>query len=386
MVNRILDPSQKSSFFLFGARGTGKSTFVKKQFPMNNPWFLDLLDSEVEDYYAKSPKRLELELASRKTKPDWIVIDEVQKVPRLLDMVHKLIEEKKQKFILTGSSARKLKRGSANLLAGRAFLYHLFPFTSIELGKSFNLDFYLRWGGLPQIYSLEDHSERANFLRSYTLNYLNQEIRLEQLVRKLDPFRSFLELAGNVSGLIVNHKKLGDQVGVDTKTIQSYFQILEDTLLGFYLPGFHESVRKSQRANPKFFIFDSGIKKALEGSLDQGLNPKTSVYGHFFESFLIQEIYRLNEYYLKDFKLSYFATKSGTEVDLVLSKAKKNYLIEIKSTDSVDDREVASLSRLSKDFSNLKTAFYISQDQRPRLQDGVRCLPWQSFLTEFKGL
>jgi predicted AAA+ superfamily ATPase len=386
MIQRLLNPSQRNSFFLFGARGTGKSTFVNSQFPMQDPWVLNLLDPEVEDYYAKSPKRIELELRSRKAKPDWIVIDEIQKVPRLLDMVHKLIEERKQRFILTGSSARKLKRGAANLLAGRAFLYHLFPLTSVELGDNFDLDFYLRWGGLPQIYSYENEGDRTAFLRGYTLNYLNQEIRLEQVVRKLDPFRNFLEIAGSSSGKIINHKKIGEQVGVDTKTIQSYFQILEDTLLGFYLPGFHQSVRKSQKINPKFFLFDLGVKKSLEGSLDQTLNHRTSVFGQQFEAFLILEIFRLNDYYSKEFKLSYFATKGGSEIDLILSKAQSHILIEIKSTDTIDEVEVSSLSRFVKSFPRVKAAYYISRDPHSMKQEGVQCLHWNQFLRNFQSL
>lgn len=380
MIHRILEPSKNSSFFLFGARGTGKSTFLHHQFKMKNPWFLDLLDPQVEDYYARAPKRIEQELRALKKRPDWIVVDEVQKVPRLLDMIHLLIERDKYKFILTGSSARKLKRGGANLLAGRAFVNNLFPLTSIELGKKFDLVEYLHWGGLPKINSFKSNADRSSYLSSYVITYLNEEIRNEQIVRKLDPFRAFLEVAGQVSGKIINHKKIADEIGVDTKTIQSYFQILEDTLLGFYLPAFHESVRKSQRQNPKFLLFDTGVKKALEGSLEQKPVEKTSVFGELFESMMILEIHRLNQYWRKNFKLSYFGTKNHAEVDLVLTKNKVHYLIEIKSTDTIDESEVNALNQLSASFPHLKKTYYLSRDVQSRKIKDVHCMNWRAFL------
>lgn len=382
MFHRLLTPSNASSFFLFGARGTGKSTFLHKQFKMKNPWFLDLLDPEIEDLYAKAPKRLEFELESLKKKPDWIVIDEVQKVPRLLDMVHKLIEQKNYKFILTGSSSRKLKRGGANLLAGRAFINHFFPLTSIELEGKFDLIEYLHWGGLPKIQSLQKKEDKKSYLTSYVLTYLNEEIKSEQIIRKLDPFRSFLEIAGQVSGKIINHKKIAQEIGVDTKTVQSYFQILEDTLLGFYLPAFHESVRKSQKLSPKFYLFDTGVKKALEGSLEQKPVEKTSVFGDLFESMVILEIHRLNSYFKKNYKLSYFATKNNVEIDLVLTKNRKNILIEIKSSDKIDETEVHSLAITAKSFPNVTETYYVSRHSKKLKMGNVTCIHWTDLLKQ----
>lgn len=386
MIQRILSPSQNSSFFLFGARGTGKSTFLHRQFKMKNPWFLDLLDPAIEDAYARSPKRIEQELKALTRKPDWIVIDEVQKVPRLLDMIHLLIERDGYKFILTGSSARKLKRGGANLLAGRAFINEMFPLTTIELGKKFDLVEYLHWGGLPRIYSLKKTQDRIEYLNSYVLTYLNEEIRNEQIVRRLDPFRSFLEISGQVSGKIINHRKIAIEVGVDTKTIQSYFQILEDTLLGFYLPAFHESVRKSQKQSPKFYLFDTGVKKALEGSLEQKPVEKTSVFGELFESTVVLEIYRLNRYLKKNFKLSYFATKNNVEVDLILTKNRKHHLIEIKSSTSIDENEVQTLNHLADSFPHLQSVFYLSRYPKQLKIGKVVCMHWQNYLIHFRDL
>ncbi len=383
MIHRILDPSSNSSFFLFGARGTGKSTFLHKQFKMKNPWYLDLLDPTVEDLYARAPKRLEQELNALKKRPDWIVIDEIQKVPRLLDMVHLLIERDNFKFILTGSSARKLKRGGANLLAGRAFVNELFPLTSMELESKFDLIEYLHWGGMPRIYSLKSPKDRIEYLNSYILTYLNEEIRNEQIVRRLDPFRSFLEIAGQASGKIINHRKIALEVGVDTKTIQSYFQILEDTLLGFYLPAFHESVRKSQKQNPKFYLFDTGVKKALEGSLEQKPVERTSVFGELFETMVILEIFRLNSYLKRNYKLSYFATKNNVEVDLILTKNRAQILIEIKSSTSIDEAEVHSLKQIADSFPQVQSVYYLSRNPKTIKIGQVICMNWRDYLIEF---
>ncbi|MBN8536706.1 MAG: ATP-binding protein [Deltaproteobacteria bacterium] len=384
MYKRLLSPSNKNSFFIFGARGTGKSTYLKKQFKMKNPWVLNLLDPEIEDYYAKTPKRIEQEYISLKKKPDWIVIDEIQKVPRLLDMVHLMIESKNVKFILTGSSARKLKRGSSNLLAGRAFVHEMYPLSPLELADEFNLIKFLHWGGLPKIYSLYNDFDKRKYLQSYVLTYLNEEIRLEQIIRKLDPFRSFLEVAAQCSGKIINHKKISQEIGVDIKTVQSYFHVLEDTLIGFYLPSFHESVRKSQKQNPKFYFFDTGVKKCLEGSLEQIPVLGTSVFGELFETMLILEIRKLNSYYEQSYKLSFFKTKYDVEIDLILTKNRQNILIEIKSSDSINDNEINKIGKITEDFPNVKKIFMLSRHPKKLSIGNVQCIPWLEFLRNFK--
>jgi predicted AAA+ superfamily ATPase len=218
------------------------------------------------------------------------------------------------------------------------------------------------------------------------LTYLNEEIRAEQIVRKLDPFRAFLPILGQVSGKIINHKKIADEIGTSSVTVQSYFQIIEDTLLGFYLPAFHLSVRKSQRQSPKFYVFDTGVKKALEGSLDQIPIPRTSGYGELFESFLINEIVRLNSYFEKDFKFSYYATKNNLEIDLILTSGSSHYLLEIKSKEKVAETEVKSLASAGRDFKNVKGIFYISKDESHLEIEGVQCMHWRAFLEKFSRL
>ncbi len=288
-------------------------------------------------------------------------------------------------FHQSAKSARKLKRGGANLLAGRAFVYELFPLTPIEIDKDFDLVSNLHWGSLPGVFSLPSNKDKQAFLNSYILTYLNQEIRLEQIVRRLDPFRSFLEISGQVSSKIINHRKIANEIGVDTKTVQSYFQILEDTLLGFYLPAFHLSVRKSQKMNPKFFLFDTGIKKALENSLEQIPSPRTSVFGELFESMVILNIYRLNKYFQSNYRLSYFATKNNVEIDLVMSRGRKHILIEIKSSSSIEESEVRSLRANTRTFPGEIEVFYLSQDPHKAKIDEIHCWPWQDFLSKWSG-
>lgn len=369
---------------MFGARGTGKSTFVKQQFLKNQSVLeIDLLNPDLEEEYAKSPISLYEKIRETPKKWQWIFIDEVQKNPRLLDVVHKSIEELNVKFILTGSSARKLKRGGANLLAGRAFLYSLFPLTRKETADQFNLESTLRWGSLPKLLSLQDDRDKKKYLRGYTQIYLKEEIKSEQLVRNIDPFRGFLEVAAQMSGKVINYTKIGNDVGVDNKTVQNYFEILTDTWLGFFLPSFHQSVRKSQRVSPKFFFFDIGVKNSLAQILDSRPTPGNSLYGDLFEHFIINEIFRLNEYFEKDFRLSYLATKNNAEVDLILSKGRHHIAVEIKSDSKLDYTEINKVKALAGDIQNIKKIYFVSNHKESRIIEGVSCLHWEKFLELF---
>jgi len=387
MIKRILSPLNSSSFFLFGARGTGKSTYLKAHYQKKNTLYIDLLNPDLENRYSLKPQSLKQEILALQKKPDWIILDEIQKTPKLLDSVHQLIEDEKLKFILTGSSARKLKRNAANMLAGRAFVYNLYPFSILELStEKPPLSDLLRWGSLPRLHSLSTDREKKSFLNAYIQTYFAEEIRAEQLVRKLNPFRAFLPILGQSSGKIINHYKIAKEVGVSSVTIQNYFQIVEDTLLGFYLPAFHLSVRKSQLISPKFYLIDNGMKKALEESLDQAVLPRTSVYGELFESFFINEIVKLNSYYEKGFRLSFLATKNGNEVDLILSKNSKNIAIEIKSASTIDESRVKSLEKLTLNIPGIYKTCYISQSQNKEKIGQVECWHYLDFLKHFSKL
>ena len=252
------------------------------------------------------------------------------------------------------------------------------PLTFRELGDSFQLDSVLQWGSLPSIFALNP-ADKNEYLRSYTQTYLKEEILQEQLVRNGSSFRSFLPVAAQENGNTLNFSKLARDVGIDTKTMQSFFQILEDTLVGFYLPAFHFSQRKSIKLQPKFYLFDLGVKKALEGSLSQPSPERSSGYSKAFEHFLICEVFRLNSYARSDFFLSHYQTNSGGEIDLVLKRGKEVIAIEIKSTERIDPVEVRRLKRVAEPLLP-KSIYYVSQDPVTTKIDGVNCLHWKKFL------
>ena len=382
MFHRIFEPGKKHSFFLFGARGTGKSTLLRNWFKKTPSLYIDLLDPEEEEAFLRNPGELKQRLDGLPAGTHWIILDEIQKIPRLLDAVHAAIENRGMYFALTGSSARKLKRGEANMLAGRAFIHHLFPLTHLEIGEGFALETALHFGTLPKVLGFEDSEDKIGFLKAYSLTYLKEEIAAEQLVRKLQPFRGFLEVAAQCNGQILNFSRISREVGADVKTVQGYFEILEDTLMGFLLPAFHESVRKRQSHAPKFYFFDTGVKRALERTLTQNFGPGTYAYGNAFEHFLILEIFRLSSYSGKDWKFSYLRTKDGVEIDLIVERpGLPKALVEIKSKDRVSAEDVAPLERLARDMPKSE-AFCLSRDLSRKRIGSVSCLPWRDGLRE----
>jgi len=382
MINRHLHPSVGRSFFLFGARGTGKTTFLREHFAGQEVLWIDLLLPEVEDRYASRPHILSEQIAARPDPAGWVVIDEVQKVPKLLDVVHSRIESTGTRFALTGSSARKLKRGSVNLLAGRAFVYHLFPFTTAELGTSFDLETALTFGTLPGLLELQTPDEKADFLRAYALTYLKEEVWGEHLVRNLDPFRAFIEIAARSNGELINYTRIARDVGVDTKTVQSYFQILEDTLLAYTLEPYHRSVRKRQSQAPRFYLFDTGVCRALSRTLNIPLNPGTYAFGRAFEHFVVTEAMRRNDYLKKDFRFSHLRTKDGAEVDLVIERpGQPTVLVEIKSSTRVDPTDVRHLNAFCRDIPD-SVAVCLSREPIARVANDVRIVSWQQGLDD----
>jgi len=382
MFPRLRQFSYTHSFFLFGPRGTGKSTLLAKRFQKNTCLWLDLLDSSIEDQFQRDPSQLYAIVTALPDEITHIIIDEVQKAPKLLDEVHRLIEETNKIFILTGSSARKLKHGGANLLAGRAFVYHLHSLSSFELGTSFDLDKALQWGTLPKIFSFSDDQEKTAFLRSYTDTYLKEEIWNEQFIRKLQPFRRFLEVAAQSHGKIINYANIARDVGVDNKTIKEYFSILEDTMIGFFLEPYKNSFRKRLVEKPKFYFFDTGVVRSLSRRLSIPLIPKTSTYGDAFEHFIILEFLRLSSFFEPDYRFSFVRTAGDVEIDLVIERPGKKLLcIEIKSSDSIDSRDISSFIKITKDIGNAE-AIVLSRDRFMKKFDHVICYPWQEGLKE----
>ena len=376
MFQRLLILPKKQSCFIFGARGTGKSTFLKRQVK-DTLYFINLLEDTPFRRYGTQPDLLIEDL--KKIDPTTtVVIDEIQKLPKILDVVHHLIESSGRKFILTGSSARKLRRGSANLMAGRAFQTFLYPLTREEFGVDFDLQQVLEFGALPKVPQFEV-PDKIEFLRSYAQTYLREEILEEQLVRNTFAFRSFLEIAAQENGNSLNFTKISRDLNVDNKTAQNFFQILEDTLIGFFLPAYSRSTRKSVKHQPKFYLFDLGVKRALEHTLQQPLYPGTSAYGKAFEHFVVAEIFRQNSYNKLDFVLSHYQTTAGGEIDLVLSRGREVITVEIKSSLIVDPKQAAKLKHTASALRPSRIVL-LSQDKKAINLDGVECMHWNDFI------
>lgn len=379
MFERILVLSRIYSVFLFGARSTGKTTYLQKHFPSETTYIIDLLDLETEDRLSQNPSLLKSILDQLDNIYTHVIIDEIQKIPRLLDVIHQYIQKNENRFffILTGSSAKKLKAGGADLLAGRAFLYNMFPLTYSELGESFDISTYLHYGGLPGVYHFQEDEDKVRYLKSYGLMYLKEEVWNEHLVRKLNPFRSFLELAARANGEIINYKKISSQIKNDAKTVQSYYEILIDTLLGFTLNAYNASIRKQLILSPKFFFIDPGIKRALDNTLKVPLLPKTFSYGKAFEHYVIAQIFFLNNYHESDYKLYYLKTKDGAEIDLIIEKPDSSLIcIEIKSTDNSSLVNTTNLRKLAEDLQ-CREQFCFSQDPVSRKEGSVIYIHWQ---------
>lgn len=382
MINRLIKPLSKSSYFIFGARGTGKSTWLKNSFNPKDVLYLDLLNRSLQDELMMDPDRFSQYLLHNDHKKKLVIIDEIQKLPQLLDTVHEHIEKYHRIFILTGSSARRLKQQGVNLLAGRALVYHLYPLSSVEIGSDFNLQRALEFGSLPSAYLAED-AYAKEFLNAYVYTYLEKEIQQEQWVRKIEPFRRFLAIAAQMNGKIINRASLAREIKVDNTTIASYYEILEDTLMGFTLPAFHQSVRKSQILAPKFYFIDTGVKRAVEKMLSVPLIPKTSGFGEAFEHWFILEIYKLASYKRLDWSFHYLKTKDDVEIDLVIKRpGKKLLLLEIKSKTKVSESDAKALETLGKDLDKNSERLLISMDSLEQKFAGTRALHWQKAIKE----
>jgi uncharacterized protein len=316
----------QTSFFLFGPRGTGKSTWLRSEF--ERAYVVNLLRSDDMLRYERDPALFRAEVLAR-PKTDWIVVDEVQRVPRLLDEVHFLMEERGYKrFALTGSSARKIKRGAANLLAGRAILRRLLPLTSSETGFSVPPGQLLRYGSLPISVTAGDDAAREDFLRAYMTTYLSEEVRAEGLVRSLGSFSRFLEVAALAAGQRTNVSNVSRDAAVSRETARGYFEILVDTLIGQWLPAYRPRAKVKEVALPKFYWFDSGVLHAAAGGFDQPLPADWD--GVLMEHFVLHELQSYLHYAGVRGTLGYWATPSGSEVDFVWWRGSEVVAIEVK--------------------------------------------------------
>jgi predicted AAA+ superfamily ATPase len=380
MFPRNIKLPKSNSFFLFGPRGTGKSTLLRERFGEDSVFKIDLLLHQTEHQYARDPDLLYRQVKALPETKTIVVIDEVQKLPKLLDIVHKLIEETNKQFVLTGSSARKLKQGSANLLAGRAFERDLHPLTFEELGDAFDIESVMQWGSLPGLYQHASPEDRIDFLMAYTNTYLREEVAGEQLIRKLDPFRKFLEVAAQHNGMQINFSNIAADVGVDPKTVQSYFLILEDTLVGFHLEPYLKSARKRVHKAPKFYFFDLGVTRALANLLTLPPHPSTSYYVDLFEHLVVLEALRKESYAKTGARFFYYA-EDNQSVDLVIERpGKKLALVEIKSTDRMQEKHLKGLKACAKRFPDAEL-YCLSRDLQAQVMEDVRIYPWQEGLS-----
>lgn len=381
-------PVGENSFFLFGPRQTGKTTLVRKLLSSVDHFDIDLLETDSYLRYGRDPSqfRREVELwAEGVRRGSVVLIDEVQKVPSLLDEVHRLIELLKNHvtFIMTGSSARKLKHASTNLLAGRAWSFSLFPLTHPELARLFVLDDVLRYGSLPPIVG-GSHRFKVRTLDAYTKTYLKEEVLQEALVRNMPAFARFMELAADQSGLLVNYSNMAAETGVASKTIRQYYELLEDTLVAFRLQPYVRSARKRLTMHPIYYLFDMGVINSLCGRLESSPIRGTSLYGRLFEHFVVLELHRLIQYHEKGWPLHYWRTAHGAEVDVVLERGRGRLAIEIKSGASIRPQDLGSLRGFLEDYPGSE-GICVCNATRPYRIGKIRCLPWREFFDELFG-
>ena len=380
MLPRLCNLSKSNSFFLFGPRGTGKTTLIRSQFSDQQAVYVNLLDNSLMDQLLLDATRFIDIIDSPENRAKSVIIDEVQKLPQLLNVAHTQIQERKRQFILTGSSSRKLKQAGANLLAGRAWLYHLYPLNTAEMQDAFDLKKALEFGGLPDAF-LSNSDDAREYLNAYVATYLQKEIQQEQWVKNLAPFRKFLAIAAQMNGKIVNKAAIAKQVGVDPTTVTNYFEILEDTLLGFMLPSFSRSVRKAQRQLPKFYFIDTGIKRGLDRTLTVELLPQTFAWGDAFEHWVILEFVKGCQYKRLDWTLSYLRTKDDVEIDLIVERpGDRELLVEIKSKSRVDAADAKSLETLGADINPKAERWLLSCDPLTRSFGKTTALYWRDGL------
>ena len=379
MLERLLKlrEVEEDSLFLWGSRQTGKSTLLKALFPKARLY--DLLKTDVRMAFQLRPALLreECELLDE---GDLVIIDEVQKVPALLDEVHWLMENRGMRFILSGSSARKLRRSGANLLGGRALRFTLFPFVSAEI-PDFDLQRALNNGMLPRHYLVADPSKR---IQAYIGDYLQQEIVEEAIVRQLDAFTRFLQVAAMSNTEIVNYTNIAQDCGVSAKTVKEYFAILEETMLGFYLPAYTKVIKRKLIQSPKFYYFDVAIPNHLLHR--RILQPGTDIYGHTLEHFVVQELRAFVSYTFGEDKiLSYWRTLDNKyEVDVLICDALTNRVevaIEIKSADHVVSNDTKGLKAFGEEHPDTKLIL-LSMEERPRLLNGIEIWPVIDFLAK----
>lgn len=373
-IKRFLkEPHQ--SFFLLGPRGTGKSTWIRDH--LKEALWIDLLLPQEMSFYSSRPERLISTVEASPCK--IIVIDEIQKIPELLSVVHYLIEQKKgYQFVLTGSSARKLKRSGVDLLAGRALLKFMNPFIASELKSEFSLEKALTIGMLPIVW---DNKEPQSVLDAYTALYLKEEIQAEGFVRNIGDFARFLEVISFSHGTTLNLNNIARECGVQRTTISNYLQITEDMLLGSTINVFTRKAKRELAAHPKFYLFDAGVFRSLrpKGPLDR---PE-EIAGAALEGLVQQHLKAWIDLQKAPHELSYWRTRSGSEVDFVVYGEKEFWGIEVKNSTSIAPRDLTALKSFGEDYPEAQ--LYLLYRGTRRMKEGrITCVPVEEFLLELK--
>jgi len=369
MYTRLLKSPKERSFFLFGPRGTGKTTWLKSAFP--NALYFDLLDSETYNDFLARPNRLDTLIP-----PSWdtiVILDEVQRVPALLHEVHRLIEHRKLRFALTGSSARKLKKADVNLLAGRAVTLSMHPLTSKELGKDFSIKHLLAYGHLPMTFSGDAPSQ---YLESYVTTYLREEVQAEGLTRNLGSFSRFLEIASFSQAQLLNVSDIARECAVHRKVAEHYFTILEDLLIAERIPVFAKKAKRRTVCHQKFFFFDAGIYRTLRprGPLD---TPE-DIDGAALETAVYQEMRALNHYLSSGYRIHFWRTAFGHEVDFVLYGERGLLAIEVKRSARVTPDALRGLSAFMKEYPSAKP-FLVYGGTKEYYEGAIKILPVDRF-------
>ena len=370
-IDRFFRPP-KQSFFLFGPRGTGKSTLVRRHF--KDAIYLDLLDPEVFRTYSANPERLRERLLAA-GKGTTVIIDEIQKIPHLLDLVHALIESKSGwRFVLTGSSSQKLKRTGIDLLAGRALLCSLHPFMAAELGKAFSLEDALDHGLLSVVLDSPDPNK---VLQTYAALYLREEVQMESLVRNIGNFTRFLEAVSFSHASVLNITNIARECQVERKVVEGYISVLEDLLLAYRLPVFSKRAKRAVVSHPKFYLFDAGVYRSLrpKGPLDR----PAEIDGHAFEGLVAEHLRAWIDYSGRSFTLHFWRTRGGVEVDFVLYGPDGLFAIEAKNTARLQPQDLRGLRSFKEDYPQSK-AYLLYRGKERLMKDGILCIPCEEFL------
>jgi len=366
------------NFLLIGSRGTGKSTLLHERFRSENVHFIGLLASDIKDLLRRDSKGFERQLAELRSDVQWIVLEEIHKAPELLDVVPMLVEASKRRFVMSGSKVRKTNQGSSDAAEGKPSVYTLYPLTFLELGDAFHLPDVLRWGTLPQLFDLSSQKKKIAYLRAYVETYFQEEIVAEKKpLLRVDCFRKFLRQAAKYNGQILNCTTIGLKIGVGLQSVQSYYSFLEETLVGYSLPGYHFLRQQSQKRHPRFYFFDLGFKRALEGTLAQDLIPETEAFDQAFKHLVIVELIRWASYFAPSWSFSYVHIALGRDIELAIERPGRPLaLVQIKSASMIREQDLSNFRQLPASLP--ASEFYcFSLDPQPKKIGNVFCLPWR---------